>query len=136
MYPLKLLAEVVSERFLGAAPAMTAGMGEAEIQGLFVVFGAAVAAGALALAAMHGRAWRLREQLGLDEGARSHLRTEIVLYGGIAAVAGLSMLLGALGLGIGWGLPFWVYGLSPAAVAVERLHGVRASRSRATKDTA
>jgi len=121
VYPLKLLAEVVSERFLGAAPDVTAGMGEGEVRGLFLIFGAAVAAVAALLAGLHLRAWQLRDELFLDAGRRAALRRDGAVYAGVAAVALLSMLLAALRLGVGWGLPLWVYALPPLAVAAERL---------------
>jgi uncharacterized membrane protein len=120
-YPLKLLAEVVSERFLGASPEVTAGMGEDEVRGLLLIFGAAVVAVTALLGAMHLRAWQLRERLGLGAGERAALRHELLVYGAITLIGLLSMLLAALRLGIGWGLPVWVYALPPLVVLVERL---------------
>jgi hypothetical protein len=121
VYPLKLLAEVIAELFLGAAPDVTAGMEEPEIRGLFLVFGAAVFAVTALVGALHLRAWLLRDALGLDELGRFELRQEALVYAAIAGVALLSMGVAALGLGLGWGLPFWVYALSPALVVAERL---------------
>jgi uncharacterized membrane protein len=121
VYPLKLLAEVVSERFLGATPDVTAGMGETETRGLFLVFGAALVAVNALLGALHVRAWLLRRELGLDELARFELRQEATVYGAIGAVAVLSMLVAAARLGIGWGLPLWVLVGAPVVVVAERL---------------
>jgi uncharacterized membrane protein len=121
VYPLKLLAEVVAERFLGAGTDVTAGMGEAEIRGLYLVFGAAVLAVTVLLAALHVRAWLLRQELRLDELGRFELRQETLVYATIAGIALLSMLVAAAGLGLGWGLPLWLYALSPAVVVGERL---------------
>jgi hypothetical protein len=121
VYPLKLLAEVVSERFLGAATDVTAGMGESEIRGLYLVFGAAVLAVTALLAALHVRAWLARQELWLDEVGRFELRQETLVYGAIAGIAAVSMLVAAAGLGLGWGLPLWVYVLSPAVVVAERV---------------
>lgn len=120
VYPLKLLSLVVAELLLRAAPDVTVGMGEAEVQGLYLIFGAAVVAVSAVFALLHVRAWQLRVQLALDELDRFELRQKGLVLGAIAAVAGLSMLAAALGLGIGWGLPVLVYLLSPVVYAVER----------------
>jgi uncharacterized membrane protein len=119
VYPLKLLSLVIAEHFLGAAPDVTIGMGEAETRGLYLIFGAAIFAVTAVFALLHLRAWRLREQLGLNELDRYELRVRAMILGGVAAIAGLSMLLAALGLGLSWGLPFLVYLLSPVLYAIE-----------------
>jgi uncharacterized membrane protein len=119
VYPLKLLSLVIAEHFLGAAPDVTVGMGEAEAQGLYLIFGAAIFAVTGVFALLHLRAWRFREQLGLDELDRFDLRVRTMTLGGVALLAGLSMGVAALGLGLNWGLPFLVYVLSPVLYAIE-----------------
>lgn len=121
VYPLKLLSEVVAESLPGAVPAVTASMGLAEIRGLYLIFGAAVVAVTGVLTAMHLRAWQLREELGLDQLGRYELRQETVVYAAIVLVGMVSLLTAALGLGLGWGLPLWLFLLSPLVVLAERL---------------
>ena len=121
VYPLKLLTEVVSERFLWAAPDVTVGMGRTETQGLFLVYGAGFAAVFALYTALHLRAWLLRDRLGLGERAAGELRNDIVILAAIACVGVVSMLAAAAGLGLGWGLPFWIYVLAPLAALAQRL---------------
>jgi hypothetical protein len=121
VYPLKLLSEVVAELFLGAAPDVTTGMGPPEIRGLFLIFGAGVVATSAVFAGLHVRAWRLRDELALDGLGRYELLQEIIAYAAIVLIGGLSMLVAALNLGLGWGLPLWLYLLSPAVIVVQRL---------------
>jgi uncharacterized membrane protein len=121
VYPLKLLAQVVTERFLGAAPDVTAGMGAPEFRGLFLIFGAGVVATSIIFALLHARAWHLRDALALDEAGRYELRQEMVTYAAIALIGLLSMLTAALSLGLSWGLPLWVYLLSPVVIIVQHV---------------
>lgn len=125
VYPLKLLTEVVSEQFLWARPDVTVGMGRPETQGLFLVYGAGFAAVFALYTALHARAWLLRARLGLGERAAEELRRDIVILTAIAGVGVVSMVAAAAGLGLGWGLPFWIYVLAPLAVVAQRLlaHG-------------
>lgn len=121
VYPLKLLTAVVAERFLGATPDVVTQMGSAEIQGLFLIYGAGFVAIFAVFTALYVRAWRLRDELALDELGRYELLQNVASFAAIALVGVLSMLAAALGLGLGWGLPFWLYLLAPIVAVVERL---------------
>ncbi len=125
VYSLKLLTEVVAERFLGAEADVTIGMGHDEVQGLFLIYGAGFVAVFALYTVLHGRAWRLRDQLRLDGPRRTELRRDAATFAVIALIGALSMLVAALGLGLGWHLPFWVYVLAPAAVLGERIARTR-----------
>lgn len=120
VYPLKLLTEVIAERFLGAAPEVMTGMGSAELQGLFVIYGAGWTAVFAVFAALHGRAWQLRRELTLDELGRYETTQGAVVFGAVAAVGVLSIITAAIGVGLSWGLPGWVYLLAPALSAAHR----------------
>jgi uncharacterized membrane protein len=128
VYPLKLLSLVVAELLLGATPDVTIGMGAAEIQGLYLIFGAAAFAVAAVFTLLHVRAWQRRADLGLDALNRFELRQKGFVLAAIVSIAGLSMFVAALGVGLGWGLPVVVYVLSPIAYVVER--SLTASRRR------
>jgi uncharacterized membrane protein len=119
VYPLKLLSLVLAELFLGAVPDVTVGMGETEAQGLYLIFGAAIFAVTLVFALLHWRAWHLRDNLALDALKRFELRVRGLTLIGVALLAGLSMLIAALGVGLGWGLPALVYVLSPILYIIE-----------------
>ena len=121
VYPLKLLTEVVSERFLWAEPEVTAEMGRSETQGLFLVYGAGFAAVFALFTALHVRAWVAREPLALTPVERAELRRDTAIFAAIAGVGLVSIVAAALGLGLGWGLPFWLYGLAPVVVLAQRL---------------
>jgi uncharacterized membrane protein len=107
VYPLKLLAEVVAERFLWASSAEVDAMDAGEIRGLYLIFGAAVVATSIAMAALYLRAWQLRDGLGLDASARFDAGSNGVTYLGIALIAALGLGIAAADLGIDWGLPVW-----------------------------
>jgi uncharacterized membrane protein len=121
VYPLKLLTELIAEHFLGAAPNVSLGMGPAELRGLFLIFGSAVFATLALLTALHARAWQLRDALGLDQLGRYELRQEVIVYAALALVPVLSLLAAAFGLGLGWGLPGWLYLLAPAIAIGQQL---------------
>jgi uncharacterized membrane protein len=119
VYPLKLLSLVIAELFLGAAPDVTVGMGETEVRGLYLIFGAAIFAVTIVFGLLHRRAWQFRDQLDLNELDRFELRVRALTIVGVAVIAGLSMLIAALGIGLSWGLPVLVYLLSPVLYAIE-----------------
>lgn len=108
VYPLKLLAELAARQFLRVGPPTVTDMTPAQAQGVYVIFGLAVLVTCLAIAALHIRAWQLRDVLGLDDRARSELMARGWSYVGIGLGAGLSIAAAALGLGTGWGLPIWM----------------------------
>lgn len=108
VYPLKLLAEITSDRILAVPRTMPAAMETADVEGVYVVFGAAVIATCTALAALHLRAWQMRAELGLDERGRVELVTAGLTYVAIAFMAGVASGIAALGVGTSWGLPVWI----------------------------
>lgn len=121
VYPLKLLSEVVAESFFGVAPDVTVEMGIPEIRGLFLIFGAAVFATTAILTVLHVNAWRLRDDLNLDDLGRYDLLQELVDYATVVLTSILSILTALLGLGLTWGLPVWLYLLSPVLIGIHRL---------------
>jgi uncharacterized membrane protein len=108
VYPLKLMAEVVADRILGVGPATTP-TERYEIQGLLVIFGIAVVATAVVMLALHARAWQRRWDLALDDRDLDVLRVDAIYLVSLACVALVSMLTAALGVGISWALPLWLY---------------------------
>jgi uncharacterized membrane protein len=131
VYPLKLLTQIIAERFLGAAPAILSAISLSEIQGLYLVFGGAALGVFVVFALLHMRAWQARDALELDASGRLRLRGEIYSYVLLVAISLLSLAASALGLGLDWGLPIWLFLLSPLFELVmwrRRIH------SRATAD--
>jgi uncharacterized membrane protein len=137
VYPLKLLTQIFAERFLGIAPATIGTIGEVEIQGLFIIFGAGWVALFSSYAALHLRAWLLRAPLGLDALGRFELAQDGLAYVVLVAAGGLSAFVAALGIGLDWGLPGLVYLLTPlATVGQQWLTAGRRRRLRAVRDGA
>lgn len=93
-------------------------MGPSEVQGLFIIYGVGWVAVFSVLTALHARAWWMREDLALDGPGRRELRQSLAVFSAIASVGVLSML--AVGLGLGWGLPGWLYLLAPTAAPAQR----------------
>lgn len=113
VYPLKLLTQVMAERFLGAEPNIIVNMGTAETQWLYLIFGGAAFGVFLIFGLLHVQAWRAREVLNLDDAGRQRLRGEIYSYVLLVIVSLLSLGASTLGLGLDWGLPIWLFLLSP-----------------------
>lgn len=120
VYPLKLLAELAAHRFLrvGAPPATE--MTATQLRGAYVIFSLAVLATSLAIAALHHRAWQLRETLHLDQQARRELVAAGWSYVVIGLVACVAIVAAALDVGAGWGLPIWLLVVVPPVVEVVR----------------
>ena len=127
VYPLKLLTQVMAERFLGAAPEITSTMGAAETQGMYLIFGAAALAVFAVFLLMHLRAWQQRDDLRLDALGRYDLGHEIRSYAILVALAVLAIITASLGWGATWGLPIWLFALSPV---YELLRGPVTARQR------
>lgn len=108
VYPLKLLAELAASQFLRVGTSGVTDMTPAQVQGVYVIFGLAVLVTSLAIAALHLRAWQLRDELELDDPARGELTARGWSYVGIGMGACLSIAAAAFGLGAGWGLPIWM----------------------------
>lgn len=108
VYPLKLLAELAARQFLRVGTPTVTDMTPAQAQGVYVIFGLAVLVTSLAIAALHLRAWQLRDVLELDDPARGELAARGWSYVGIGIGACLSIAVAALGIGTGWGLPIWM----------------------------
>ena len=113
VYPLKLLTQITAERFLGVAPRILLDFDLAETQGLYLIFGVAALGVFGVFALLHAQAWHLREELQLDAPARQHLRQEILSYMLLLVISLASLGASALGLGLAWGLPIWLFVLSP-----------------------
>jgi uncharacterized membrane protein len=128
VYPLKLMAQVFAERFLGVGAGTEQQLSRSEVQGLLLVFGAAVLATAVVLLVLHARAWQRRADLALDTEAVFQLRTDALALAAIGAVAVVSMTAAAVGVGLGWGLPVWLYLATPVVGLVQ--HRVVARRPR------
>lgn len=131
VYPLKLLTQIFAERFVGIAPATIGAIGEAEIQGLFLIFGAGWVALFASYAALHLRAWLLRDSLGLDELGRFELVQDALAYLILVAAGVLSVIVAALGIGLAWGLPGLVFLLTPLATVIQQV--LTAGRRRALR---
>jgi uncharacterized membrane protein len=127
VYPLKLMAQVFAERFLGVG-AGSEQLSRSEVQGLLLVFGAAVLATAVVLLVLHARAWQRRADLALDAEAVFQLRTDALALAAIGAVAVVSMTAAAAGVGLAWGLPVWLYLATPIVGLVQ--HRLVARRPR------
>jgi uncharacterized membrane protein len=113
VYPLKLLTQAMAERFLGAAPEITAQMGFAELQGMYLIFGAAVLAVFGVFLLMHLRAWQMRAELRLDALGCFDLRQEIASYAVLVVLSLMAIITAALGWGASWGLPIWLLVVAP-----------------------
>jgi uncharacterized membrane protein len=129
VYPLRLLAAVVSESFFGLSAEVTLGMGIEETRGLLLIFGAAAVSTTLCFLALHARAWQQRDALELQEARRYELRREIVLLLILMLVPITSVVLAARRVALSWGLPVWVYvaGLAvvPIVVSIEAMRSGR-----------
>lgn len=118
VYPLKLLTQIMAERFLGVSPVLMPTISLEEIQGLYLIFGGAALGVFSVFGLMHGHAWRMREALGLDAAERRHLRHEIQSYVLLVILSLLSLGASVLGLGLDWGLPIWLFLASPVYESV------------------
>jgi uncharacterized membrane protein len=130
VYPLKLLAELLAGRFLWTSGAEVETMDSAEVRGLYLVFGAAVVATCLAMAALYLRAWQLRDRLGLDARARYDLTSDGISYLAVATIAVVGLALAAADIGLSWGLPVWLL-----VVLSPLLELLRKRRTRIPKET-
>lgn len=109
VYPLKLLAELAAHNFLGVAtPTTVSGMSSTQVQGVYAIFAIAVLVTCLTIAALHLRAWQLRDHLELSDQMQADLVGRGFGYLGIGLVAALTIAVAAFGLGTGWGLPIWM----------------------------
>lgn len=125
VYPLKLLAELAAHEYLRVGAPTVGDMSATQLRGVYTIFALAVLATSLTIAALHLRAWQLREPLHLDARARAELVAGGWSYAGIGLVACAAIAAAALDVGTGWGLPIWI--LLVLSPAVELL------RSRVTR---
>jgi hypothetical protein len=130
VYPLKLLAELAAHEFLRVGAPTVSDMTTPQLRGVYSIFGLAVLATSLAIAALHLRAWLLREPLQLDAPARAELVASGWSYVGIGLVACVAIATAALDVGTGWGLPIWILLVVPPAVEVLRFQVTRRGRTR------
>lgn len=109
VYPLKLLTQLIAERFLGIEAKIIADMRLSEIQGLYFIFGIAVFSVFLVFLLLHARAWYMRNELGLDETGFYRLRQEFYSYVVIVCISIASIGATALSIGLDWGFPIWLF---------------------------
>lgn len=114
VYPLKLLTQLIAERFFGAEANIITEMSLNEIQGLYFIFGMAALGVFTVFALLHAHVWHSRVELGLDEAGRYRLRQEVYSYVFLVGLGFLSIGATVLQLGLTWGLPIWLFALSPA----------------------
>jgi uncharacterized membrane protein len=123
VYPLKLLAELAAHKFLRVGTPTVGDMTPTQVQGVYIIFSLAVLLTCLAIAALHLRAWQLRDELRLDHRARTDLVAGGRGYLGIGLIAVLAIAVAIIDLGTGWGLPIWMLlVLSPATEWFVRTH--------------
>jgi uncharacterized membrane protein len=128
VYPLKLLAEVVADRFLWTSTEEVAAMNPSEVRGLYLIFGAAVVATSLALAALYLRAWQLRARRGLDDEQVYDIVSEAFSYLAVSVIAVVGLGIAAADLGLSWGLPIWLLlAGTPVVEVLRRQHARRRS---------
>lgn len=115
-YPLKYMFSLVTGQirggFGGGALMVIYGVGFA---GIFAVF-----------LAMYGHAWRLREQLELNELERWDTRTNMIMYASYIVIGVLSAVVGATveGPAVRWaGFMYWLLGPVSAYIGFKRGSG-------------
>jgi uncharacterized membrane protein len=128
VYPLKLLAEVVANRFLWASTAEVETMDAAEIRGLYLIFGAAVIATSVAMAALYLRAWQTGAR-DLDPEAGREVASDGIAYLCIALIAVVGLGVAVADLGLSWGLPIWLLVIGSPLVELLRQRHLRRQRT-------
>lgn len=128
VYPLKLLAEVLANRFLWTSTDEVERMDAAEIRGLYVIFGAAVVATSIAMAGLYLRAWQTRDQRHLGSDAGYEVASEGLAYLGIALLAVAGLGIAAVDVGLSWGLPIWLLLIGSPLVELLRQRHARRHR--------
>ncbi len=130
-YPLKFLFTLLSVSLFGPIGEMTRDSllvgftGPDEVVQLFVFYGAGYGAIFAVLALLYVRALAFADDLALDPVERFLTRSAIHQALIQAAIAGLSVTLAVLGVGLRVGLPGWLYCLIGPAMA---LHARREAR--------
>lgn len=125
-YPLKFLFSLVTgaiNRVEGGATLMVIyGVGFAGIFALFL--------------AMYAHAWRLRDELELNELERYDTKTNMIMYAAYIVVGTLSAMIGGLdGPAVRWaGLMYWLLG--PVSAAIGWWRGSRRHRLFETPESA
>jgi uncharacterized membrane protein len=131
VYPLKLLAEVLANRFLWASADGVEAMNAAEIRGLYLIFGTAVVATSVAMAGLYLRAWQTRTERHLGPDAGYEAATDGLAYLGVALIAVVGLGVAAADLGLSWGLPIWLLLIgSPLVEVLRQRHARRRSVHR------
>jgi uncharacterized membrane protein len=114
VYPLKYVSNLflywlTSGRLSGSA--RLSGLGE--LHAIFAIYGVGFMAMSLVVAALNLHAWRLREELLLNDLERLHTRGETGAWFILAAVGGLSVLLAVAAPPTPFVLPGWAYSILP-----------------------
>lgn len=132
VYPLRFLARALTawmDHVLGlpiTSEPFRLG-GPAELSQLFIIYGAGFVAMCVAILLLHAHAWRLRDELRLNELERHDTRADMGAWSILAATGILS-----IGLGIVFGssapaLPGWAYMILPVVMP---LYSARVNRRR------
>jgi Endosomal/lysosomal potassium channel TMEM175 len=122
VYPLKFLAnQLVSSLFGIGVPPTGAYLSIAELRSLFVIYGGAYAAVFALFSLLYWRASRFFASENRLDLLRATAHDFARHYLVIACVAGLSMLMALLRLGLNIGLPGWIYFLIGPASWVNRV---------------
>jgi uncharacterized membrane protein len=130
VYPLKLLAEVVANRFRWTSTDEIEAMTAAEIRGLYLIFGAAVAATSIAMAALYLRAWQTRGERRLSADIGYEIASDGLVYVCVALIAIVGLGIAAADIGLNWGLPIWLLVIGSPVVELLRQRHARRRRWR------
>jgi hypothetical protein len=128
VYPLKFLAVALVSLSSGERGAVNAMLGNYdEWVGLLTIYGIGFVSIFAIVSLMYRHAWRRRAQLGLDAERAFEARMWMRHYGIYVGVGLLSIALTQLGIGLGIGMPGWIYGmLGPLCW----WHAVRSEKTR------
>ena len=133
-YPLKFMFLLVTKQIV-VAKASATGISDAGL--LFVIYGLGFAGIFALFVAMHFYAWRLRDQLELNEAERYDTKTSMIMYSAYIVIGALSALAGAelQGRALKWaGLMYWLLG--PVSAAIGWWRGSRRHRLFETPESA
>jgi uncharacterized membrane protein len=134
VYPLKLLAEVIANRFFWTSTDEVLAMDAGEVRGLYLIFGAALVAISFSMAALYLRAWQLRAERDLGPDDIYEIASDGISYLLVALLAAVGLAIAAADLGLSWGLPIWVLVAgSPVMEVLRQRHARRrAQEARST----
>lgn len=138
VYPLRFMFGLMMS-FIGSITGLPLGSGAqrlrgvADVNGMFVIYGAGFVAMCLAIVLLNLHAWRRRDELELDAVERHHLRAEVGAWLIVASAGALSVAIGLLVPATWTGAPGWAYMVLPVAMP---LFGRITARRRAALEGA